>query len=54
MNDLIMSLDIIAALCSIAFLGKFAFSSSSLEDIVLFAGSEKRSLMNQQIRRRVA
>ncbi|MFM1848644.1 MAG: hypothetical protein RL417_2118 [Pseudomonadota bacterium] len=54
MNDLIVSLDILAAVCSIAFLARCILSGRPLEDIVLFGNSEKRSLMNQHIRRRAA
>jgi hypothetical protein len=60
MTELVLSLDIFAALCSIGFLAKFIISGSPIEDIVLFgkaervSGGEKRSLMNQHIRRRTA
>lgn len=54
MNELVLSLDIFAAILSILVLGKFALTGGTLEDIVLLGGTEKRSLMNQHVRRRHA
>lgn len=54
LHDFSMSLDFLAALCTLVYIGRLVLQSGSYEGLLLSTDLKKRSLHNQQVRPRTA